>query len=92
MTTSRICQMFLKKVPGRCSFATSCPSFGKQSCGALLDLEDLVTGSTYKEEEKNKVTTEIVSTRQQILLQGEKKVTSTKQEKLLKDGCVRYGC
>ena len=49
-----------------CSFATSCPNFGKSSCG-LLDMEDLFL-STNVTSEKKKVAN-LFSSRQNLLKQ-----------------------
>ena len=83
--TARVCQMFLTKggtlnkngtPKSVCSFATSCPNFGKSSCG-LLDMEDLFL-STNVTSEKKKVAN-LFSSRQNLLKQQQQQESNTEK-------------
>ena len=84
--TARVCQMFLTKggtlnkngtPKSVCSFATSCPNFGKSSCG-LMDMEDLFL-STNVTSEKKKVAN-LFSSRQNLLKQQQQESNTEKNK------------
>ena len=60
-----------------CSFATSCPNFGKSSCG-LMDMEDLFL-STNVTSEKKKVAN-LFSSRQNLLKQQQQESNTEKNK------------